>query len=146
MPSVPVSKKCKFFGCKEPPCFGTAFCANHGGERSEKYKENKKLYNSAGWKTLRKQQLSKHPLCAACLSRGIIKQTEHIDHVIPHRRNPDRFLVNLYQGLCAACHTQKTTLENQGIYRHYTLAGPVDYKDSDYNQLVIKKFHTESTA
>ena len=143
MPSVPVSKKCKFFGCKEASCFGTAFCQKHGAKRSEKYKKNADLYNSAGWRSIRKQQLSKHPICAACFAGGIIKQTEHIDHVIPHRQDTERFLVNVFQGLCAAHHTQKTTLENQGIYRHYTPAGPIDYKDSDYYQLIQKKFHAE---
>ena len=88
--------------------------------------------------------LSRNPLCAACLSKNIVTQAEHIDHVIPHRRDSDRFMVNLFQGLCAPCHTQKTRLESQGIFRHYTTNGEVDYKDSDYNKLIVKKFHSET--
>ena len=141
MPSVPRSQKCVFFGCKEAKDFGTGFCAKHGAKRSEKYRKNEKLYNSAGWKSLRAKHRSEFPICASCLQRGIVTPTEHIDHVIPHRQDSDRFLVNLFQGLCAACHTQKTKLESQGIYRHYTAQGSVDYKDSDYQQLVVKKFH-----
>lgn len=83
---------------------------------------------------------SAHPLCASCLARGLVTQTEHIDHVIPHRRNAHRFLANVFQGLCAACHTQKTALEKQGIYRHYTPDGPVDYKDTDYETVIREKF------
>lgn len=139
MPSVPTSQKCHFLGCKEDKIFGTNFCQKHGAKRSEKYKENAKLYNSAGWKSIKASARSLHPLCASCLSRGIVKQTEHIDHVIPHRRLVDRFMANVFQGLCAACHTQKTALENQGIYRHYTPDGPVDYSDADYAALVREK-------
>lgn len=145
MPSVPVQKKCVFLACSGTKIFGTNFCEKHGGKRSQKYKENEKLYNSAGWKSLRSTMRSAHPLCAACLARGVVTQTEHIDHVIPHRRDSDRFMVNLFQGLCAPCHTQKTRLEAQGIYRHYTTDGSVDYKDADYEQLIVKKFHSSTT-
>ena len=143
MPSVPESKKCKFFGCRETKIFGTNYCATHGGKRSEKHKTNQKFYNSAAWKQLRKATKSQYPLCAACLLRGQMVETEHIDHFIPHRQNNDRFLVNLFQGLCGPDHTQKTKLEKLGIYRHYTEHGIVDYKDSDYEQLIIKKFHAD---
>lgn len=140
MPSVPTSKKCNFLGCPETKIFGTNFCEKHGATRSEKYKQNQKLYNSKGWKSIRAAMLSKHALCASCFSRGIIQPTEHLDHVIPHHQDTDRFLVNLFQGLCAACHTQKTTLEKKGIYRHYTPDGAIDYKESDYQTEIVEKF------
>jgi 5-methylcytosine-specific restriction enzyme A len=139
MPSVPTSKKCHFLGCKEDKIFGTNFCAAHGAKRSERYKKSEKLYNSAGWKSIKATMRSQHPLCASCLSRGIIAPTEHIDHVIPHRQDTAKFMVNVFQGLCAACHSQKTLLEKQGIYRHYTPDGPVDYSDSDYGTLIQEK-------
>lgn len=140
MPSVPTSSKCKFLGCKAPKIFGTNFCKDHGAKRSESYKENAKLYNSAAWKHQKIRMRSAHPLCASCLARGIVKETEHIDHVFPHRRDSDKFLVNYFQGLCAACHTQKTRLERQGIYRHYTANGAVDYSDMDYLAMMKKNF------
>lgn len=143
MPSVPSGKKCNFLGCKEAPIFGTASCAKHGGRRSERYKTNEKLYNSAAWKNLRAVKRSEFPICAACLLNGIVTETAHIDHVIPHKQDEDRFMVNLFQGLCQPCHTNKTLLERKGIFRHYTAMGPVDYTDADYNQLVIPKFHSE---
>ena len=145
MPSVPSQKKCVFLGCQGTKIFGTNFCEKHGATRSKKYKENEKLYNSAGWKSIKAAKKSEFPICSSCLSRGIIKQTEHIDHVIPHRRDADRFMVNLFQGLCAACHTQKTALESRGIYRHYTKDGHVDYKESDYQTTIVKKFHEQQS-
>lgn len=139
MPSVPTSKKCNFLGCQGTKIFGTNSCEEHGAKRSDKYKKNEKLYNSAGWKSIKARMRSQHPLCASCLSRGIVSSTEHIDHVVPHRQDSVKFMVNVFQGLCAACHTQKTLLEKQGIYRHYTADGPVDYKDSDYGMLIQEK-------
>lgn len=86
--------------------------------------------------------MSKYPLCACCLLEGKIVATEHIDHVIPHKRLQERFLVNIFQGLCAACHTQKTTLERKGVYRHYTENGIVDYSDLDADIVANQNFHS----
>jgi len=140
MPSVPSPNKCNFLGCKEAKSFGTNSCEKHGGKRSEKYGHNAKLYNSTAWKSIRAGIQSRNPICAACLSRGIITPTEAIDHVFPHKQDRNKFLINLFQGLCIACHTQKTKLESQGIYRHYTEQGPVDYKQQDYSVTVLGSF------
>ena len=144
MPSVPTNKKCVFLGCQGQKIFASNFCAEHATKKSAKYKANEKLYNSKAWKDTRTAMKSKFPLCGACLIEGKVTSTEHIDHVIPHRRDSDRFLVNLFQGLCGPCHTQKTLLESKGIYRHYTNEGIIDYKDSDYQHLIVKKFHENS--
>ena len=144
MPSVPTSKKCNFFGCKAEKVLGTYSCADHGAKRSDNYKENAKLYNSTAWKKKRIAMMSKYPLCACCLLEGRVVPTAHIDHVIPHKRLQERFLVNIFQGLCAACHTQKTTLEKKGIYRHYTENGIIDYTDSDANIIANEKFHSNA--
>lgn len=144
MPTVPSSKKCNFFGCKADKVFGTYSCADHGAKRSNNYQENAKLYNTAAWKKKRIAMKSKYPLCACCLLEGRVVPTEHIDHVIPHKRLRERFLVNIFQGLCAACHTQKTTLERKGIYRHYTENGAVDYNDDDANMVINQQFNSEN--
>lgn len=141
MPTVPSSKKCIFLGCKGDKIFGSNFCSEHATKKSAKIKQNAKLYNSSAWKSTRDAMRSMFPLCSCCLISGKVTPTAHIDHVIPHRRDTDRFLVNLFQGLCAPCHTQKTKLESQGIYRHFTNEGIIDYKDIDYEHLIIKKFH-----
>lgn len=137
MPSIPNTSICSFLGCKKAKAFGTGYCHDHGARRSEGYEANAKLYNSVAWRKKRDAMRSKHPLCAACLLDGIVRQTEHIDHVIPHRRFPDRFLSNIFQGLCQPHHTIKTNLEAHGVYRHYTQKGAVDYNDNDYNALML---------
>jgi len=143
MPSLPSQEKCNFLGCKEAKAFGTNSCEKHGGKRSEKYGHNAKLYNSTAWKSLRKVNQSKHPICASCLCRGIITPTEAIDHVFPHRQERNRFLINLFQGLCIQCHTQKTKLESQGIYRHFLEDGPVDYSEHDYSMKTLGSFNSQ---
>ena len=122
---------------------GTYSCADHGAKRSSNYQENAKLYNSTAWRKKRIAMFSKYPLCACCLLNGKVTQTEHIDHVIPHKRLRERFLVNIFQGLCAPCHTQKTALERKGVYRHYTEAGAIDYTDDDANIVINQQFHSE---
>ena len=136
MPNFPNNPACSILSCKAPKLFGTGFCELHGGKRSEKYKQNSKLYQSLQWKKLRQLVLSTQPICKCCLSKGIIKQSEAVDHVFPHRQNPARFLVNVYQGLCVACHTQKTKHENDGVYIHYADTGIIKYSDYDYNKAV----------
>lgn len=143
MPSVPSKRICNFLGCKETPLYNQGSCALHGGKVSEKRVANSKLYNSSAWKQKREVMRSKYPLCAACLLEGKVTATAHIDHVIPHRREQDKFHVNLFQGLCAPHHTLKTILEKTGIYRCYAPSGIVDYKDGDYNNVVTEKFHSD---
>lgn len=137
MPSVPNNACCSFLSCKKPKAFGTGYCHDHGAKRSDTYEANAKLYNTAAWRNKRNAMRSKYPICSACLIDGRVTQTEHIDHVIPHKRMPGRFLSNVFQGLCAPHHTIKTNLEAQGIYRHYTSAGIKDYNDSDYETLML---------
>jgi 5-methylcytosine-specific restriction protein A len=145
MPSVPNNTACSFLGCKNNKAFGMGYCQDHGARRSESYAENAKLYNSAAWRKKRTAMRSKYPICSACMVEGRVTQTEHIDHVIPHRRIPDRFLTNLFQGLCAPHHTIKTNLEATGVYRHYTENGVIDYDEEDYNSVIKEKFNSESS-
>lgn len=136
MPSTPVSKKCNILGCRNEKTSRSAFCHEHGGGATEKMKQNAKLYNSAAWKAKRAQQRSLHPLCARCLLEGKVVNTEHIDHVFPHRRDGDRFMNNLFQGLCTSCHTLKTNAEKKGVIEHYTANGKVEYVASDHGYVM----------
>lgn len=126
-----------FLGCREKKVYNSGYCTLHGGKRSEKYIENKGLYNQKIWKQIRMVTQSTQPICVSCLASGIIKQTEAIDHVFPHRQDKDRFKHNLFQGLCIPCHTQKTMLESTGVYRHWTPEGVKDYVEDDYNYVIF---------
>lgn len=114
---------------------------DHGGRdtynhkkynNTESRQEFNAMYQTAQWKTFRKIQLSKHPLCAGCLSDGKIVAAVHIDHVFPWAViDKTAFYRNIFQSLCASCHSSKTSLEQRGIYRKYGTPNK-DYKADDY--------------
>jgi len=136
MPIAPLNTKCRELGCQNPKTGRSTFCIQHGGGFSEKAKANLKLYGQRVWEKIRASQLSRQPLCGRCQSEGKITAANHVDHVFPHRRDPAKFRLNLFQSLCAACHTLKTQDEGKGIYLHYTAHGVVQYTDDDYVRMV----------
>ena len=132
MPIAPLNTECKEYGCRNPKTTRSTYCIEHGGGMTEKSKANSKLYGQAAWKKIRARQLSKQPLCAKCYQNRRITAAQHVDHVFPHRRDGAAFKVNLFQSLCAACHTLKTQDEAKGRYLHYTTHGIVEYTADDY--------------
>jgi hypothetical protein len=49
---------------------------------------------------------------------------------------PGGFINNRFQTLCQSCHSQKTGLEQRGVFRHYSDRGAIDYKPGDWPQLI----------
>jgi 5-methylcytosine-specific restriction endonuclease McrA len=95
------------------------------------------MYQNPRWKTMRIEQLGKQPLCQACLCRGIVNTASHVDHLFAWSQlGDDGFYYNILQSLCPECHSNKTALEQQGIYRHYTSDGIKDYSIVDYKSIV----------
>ena len=136
MPTAPLNAKCRELGCPNPKTGRSTFCEQHGGAMTEQMRANSRLYSQRVWAQIRAGQLSKQPLCAACLLEGRVVAAEHVDHVFPHQREESKFRRNLFQSLCAACHTMKTNDERKGIYKHYTSTGVVEYSGDDYWRVV----------
>ena len=143
MPYLPSNTKCQQLGCKNCRSKYTLNCIEHGGRDvwhttpSEHRDERNGMYQTATWRTMRIQQLGKQPLCQSCLSIGIVKTASHIDHLFAWSAiGQDGFYNNILQSLCPECHSSKTALEQQGIYRHYTSDGIKDYAIHDYKQIV----------
>jgi len=139
LPTLPKSNTCEALRCKEARAQGSAFCETHGGKpkQSAARFEANAPYKTAAWQAIRAAQLSAAPLCASCLCRGVVTQAAHVDHVIPWRAiGPAAFKRNLFQSLCASCHTLKTAAEQKGVYIHYTQSGPKEYTRADYLQLI----------
>ena len=143
MPTVPRNNKCAQLGCNNARSRLNAFCLEHGGRdtNTQKATEERKAFNSAYqtafWRQLRVIQLSKQPMCACCLCRGIITPAEHVDHVFPWARlSPQAFKRNIFQSLCQSCHTIKTRLEAQGICMHYVDGIAHEFKLSDYQRII----------
>ena len=62
---------------------------------------------------MRRAYLNENPLCAECHRQGFTVGADELDHIVPVAQAPDRFWdrANL-QGLCRACHEEKTKMEN----------------------------------
>ena len=93
-------------------------------------------YNTAQWRKHRAAQLSTHPMCAACLCRGVVTPALHVDHVFPWAQIGEvAFYANLFQSLCATCHATKTQLEQRGVFRYYKEVG-TDFSIGDYHRVI----------
>ena len=67
--------------------------------------EYRAWYNTDRWRTLRKHQLIKQPLCERCLSRKHTKRANVAHHRIPHKGDPILFWdANNLGSLCSDCH------------------------------------------
>ena len=137
MPTLPRYTKCSHLGCQGERSRYNTFCLAHGGKNTLKITkqraENNAMYQTNMWRTLRQRQLSMHPLCASCLDNNKVTQAHHVDHVFPWTHiGESAFYTNLFQSLCAPCHSDKTYYESKGIIKHY---GYVDRIIEDYERL-----------
>lgn len=77
--------------------------------------EAHKFYYSPRWKKLRQWYRSGHPLCEACLKRGVVTSADLVDHIVPITDGGDPMCVNNLQALCHRCHNIKHAKErNKG--------------------------------
>lgn len=104
--------------CVHPGC--AAVCA---GPRCEKHQhdpsgrpganENGYTYR---WQRARLMFLRQNPLCITCWRKGLTEAATVVDHVIPHRRDQERFWDRTnWQALCARCHNAKSAKERVGV-------------------------------
>jgi hypothetical protein len=143
MPTAPTNLKCASLGCKSPKSRMSTFCLEHGGrdtylgKPSKERKERNAMYDQAVWKRMRAAQLSRQPICQACILIGRVSGANHVDHLFAWASvGKDSFYRNVFQSLCAECHSHKTHLEQTGIYRHYHPEGPRDYALNDYGYVL----------
>ena len=121
----------KRYICASAGCFASvdqprSFCQAHQAEQRERdarrrererlhmteafakhksqHPEQAKVWTSARWKVLRREQLAREPMCKMC---GRLATS--VDHIIPHRGDPDfAYNADNLQSLCHACHNAKT--------------------------------------
>lgn len=119
MPYYPSNNICAVLGCKQPRSRINSYCIEHGGlQHTNLGKED--AYNNPAWKTIRRIQLSKQPLCQSCLHRGTVSSAKHVDHVFPWRQIGEHaFLNNVFQSLCHECHSYKTGKERNGVIIYF---------------------------
>lgn len=97
-------------------------------QRSQEAERYRRLYKTARWLKIRKDQLAREPLCRMCKSQGRVVSAIICDHVEPHRGNEDRFFNGPFQSLCKAHHDSlKQREEARGHAIGTTMDGrPVD--------------------
>ena len=115
MPRKPL-KPCRHPGC--PELTKGRYCSKHqrqvDREYNRKHRQHQELYQSARWQRLRRRLLLKYPLCAECERQGWITQATVVNHIKPHKGNPELFWdEDNLQTLCKSCHDRKTAKEGR---------------------------------
>lgn len=103
---------------------------SHKTAEQERYPEVSRLYSTARWRRVRKDQLRKEPLCRACKRQGIATPATVCDHVDPHKGDLLKFWRGPFQSLCKNHHdSYKQQLERRGFDVEIDASGwPVDGK------------------
>ena len=65
------------------------------------------LYHTPRWTKLSKRFRTLHPLCAECGRKGIIREGQCVDHIIPWPVCSDFFDESNLQTLCNQCNMEK---------------------------------------
>lgn len=75
----------------------------------------KRMYDTVRWKQLRLNTLQiRGGLCEECLKNNLTVSATDVDHIIPHRNDPQLFYdKDNLQILCAECHSKKTASETR---------------------------------
>lgn len=137
MPTFPPNI-CNSLQCQQHVVAGSAFCEQHKRKPRERAqsREGAHMYRGSTWKSLRAAQLSRQPLCGACMGRGMVVMATVVDHVFPWRQISDAaFRESELQSLCWECHSMKTGLEQKGVFRRWSVDGSyVDFSINDWGK------------
>lgn len=69
------------------------------------------LYDTARWRTLRKAQLQREPLCRRCQADARLTPASVVDHIKPVNQGGDFWDTANHQSLCQSCHQRKSAHE-----------------------------------
>ena len=112
--------------CAEPACAvllpaGTSRCPAHAKVQDLKRGTAQERGYTSRWATRAALFRKAYPLCgmrpegqtpvgSRCYEEGRITPATEVDHIIPHRGNPDLFWdeINNWGSLCGPCHKAKT--------------------------------------
>ena len=109
---------CKHPGCAKLIPYGQMYCDEHQPiHKNDRATATERGYG-AKWQRERKKFLEMHPFCVRCYEEGHITMATVVDHIIPHRGDPDLFWNREnWQPLCEHHHNAKTMTEER--YKEY---------------------------
>jgi 5-methylcytosine-specific restriction endonuclease McrA len=76
--------------------------------------EVRRLLDTGFWRRRRALQLREEPFCKMCADRGLTTPATTVDHVEPHRGDPNAFFLGPLQSLCTACHSRDKQRQENG--------------------------------
>ena len=84
------------------------------GHMPKEYTAIRRMRTKEPYLSMRRVFLSAHPLCRPCAANGFTVAAAEIDHIVPVKQAPDRFLdASNWQPICRPCHEAKTATENR---------------------------------
>lgn len=117
-----ISVICRHLGCQQSTA-AHGYCSRHLNEyRHQKALQDRQRPNAqergygAIWRRYRRRFLMEHPLCAMHLMLGELVPSTVVDHITPHKNNPELFWQEQnHQALCKHCHdSHKQRFEKSG--------------------------------
>ncbi len=111
---------CRHTGCPELVETGQLYCDAHRPLHKEEAKKPSSGSYGSRWQRARKKFLAVHPLCENCKQRGVYVKATDVDHITPHRGDPQLFWdQSNWRALCHSCHSRKTAREDTHPTYHY---------------------------
>ena len=119
MPTFP-DHPCRHPGCPKLVPKGKKYCDAHKPLHLEEVRSAAVRGYGSRWRKASKAYLHAHPLCVECERNGRYTVATVVDHIIPHRGDPELFWnTSNWQPLCKRCHDKKTGREDSRPAYHY---------------------------
>lgn len=100
--------------------YGKKYCEEHE-QKCQGERKNAELRGyDRRWQKARRFFLKRHPWCVRCKAEGRLVPATVVDHIRPHRGDPELFWDEKnWQPLCKSCHDHKTMTEDRDIEYKY---------------------------
>ena len=119
MPRIP-DHPCAHPGCPRLVPRGKKYCGEHAALHPEEVRSAAARGYTSRWAKARRRFLEVHPLCSECLKDGRYVKATDVDHIVPHRGDPQLFWdEGNWQALCHRCHSIKTRNGDHNPVYHY---------------------------
>lgn len=108
-------RPCAAPGC--PKLTDGIYCEDHAAQAEQERLQQQRQYNrtkrdpelvkkyDGRYKKLRNLYIQQHPLCEACLKRGLLTPAEEVHHIVPVKWGGKHSFEN-FMALCQSCHTK----------------------------------------